>query len=362
MCDRRLPLLWFLLLPLLPACSLLPPQQQALEDFPPAALQEARQQSAELGRLQQLATATPAQQREIKQLERSLQQFERKAIQTASRLEKQDEWHGAERTLEAAADILPDSQALGSAREELAERRQLHEERVRMELAIHRGEQLLKDAEAYQRLRQLKGPDALTWLELKNFHLKCRRSAEALHEHAQQALQRQDYTQAQRGLKVARRLYGEDLLQDGDQREQIDRDLARVNRELRPARPKAKPARVAEKKDTRLDVTPLQQALDAGDLLSARQHLDRLRQQSPQDPQLPPLQSQFRTQLSARVEAAIKQGNDLYSEGKIERAVEIWRQAKALDPDNVELLTNIARAEKVLENLKALSAPPRIRP
>lgn len=356
MCNRRLVLLWFLLLPLLPACSLIPTQQQALEGFPSDARQQVRQQSAELGRLQKLDTPTPVQQQQIKQLHGSLRRFERTVIRTASHLEKQDDWRGAERVLQGATDVLPDSQVLNSARQQLSERRQLREDQVRMELAIQRGEHLLKEAEAYQRLRQLKGSDVLTWLELKNFHRKCRGTAQALQDHAQQALQWEEYTLAQRGLKVARRLYGNDLLQDMDQREKIDQDLALARRQLRQT--KHQPARGSLKKDSEIPVTELQQALDAGDLLGARHHLNRLRQQSPQDPRLLPLQSRFQTQLNTRVEAAIKRGNDLYSEGEIERAVETWREAEALDPGNVELLTNIARAEKVLENLKALSASP----
>lgn len=355
MCNHRLALLWFLLLPLLPACSLMPTQQQTLEGFPPDTLQQVRRQSAELARLQKLDPATPAQQQQIGQLHSSLRQFERNVIRTANRLEQQDDWHGAEQLLQGATAILPNNQSLNSARQQFSERRQLHEERIRMELAIHRGEQLLKDAEAYQRLRQLKGSDVLTWLELKNYYRKCSESAQALQHHAQQALQRQDYALAQRGLKVARRLYGEDLLQSSQQRENIDRDLALANRHLRRTKPK--PAKDPVATEVKLPVTELQQALDAGDLLSAQQHLNQLRQQSPQDPQLPPLQSQFQAQLNTRVEAAIKRGNDLYSTGDIEQALKVWREARTLDPDNVELLANITRAEKVQENLKALSAP-----
>ncbi|WP_193161092.1 hypothetical protein [Microbulbifer hainanensis] len=358
--DRPLALLWFLLLPLLPACSLIPTQQQALEGFPPDTLQQVRQQSAELVQLQQLNAVTPAQQQQIRQLHSRLRQFERNVIRTASRLEKQDDWHGAEQILQGATDVLPNSQVLNSARAQFSERRQAREERVRMELEIHRGEQLLEDAEAYQRLQQLKGPDVLTWLELKNFHRKCRDSAQALQDHAQQAMQRDDYALAQRGLKVAQRLYRDDPQQDKDQLEKIERDLAVTDRQLRQT--KRQPARGSLNRDHKIAVTELQQALDAGDLLGARQHLNQLRQQSPQDPLLPPLQSQFRAQLNTRVEAAIKRGNELYSKAEIERALQVWREAKDLDPDNVELLTNIARAEKVLENLKALSTPPGAEP
>ncbi|WP_237065422.1 tetratricopeptide repeat protein [Microbulbifer guangxiensis] len=354
--NRKLALVWFLLLPLLPACSLIPAPQQSLEGLPSSTLQEVRQQSAELERLQKLDASTPARQRQIDQLRSSLRQFERDAIRTAKRLENQGEWHDAGQILQAATDALPNSQALGAARQQFSERRQSREERVRMELAIQRGEQLLQEADAYQRLRQLKGPDVLTWLELKNFHRKCRGSAQELQVQAQQAVQRQDYSAAQRALKIARRLYGNDLLQDRGQREAVDQALAQFNHKLRQTQQQT--AKVDLKKDDKAPVTELQQALETGDLLSARQHLNQLEQHSPKNPQLQPLQSQFRIQLNARVEAAIKLGNDLYSEGKIERAVEVWREAKALDPDNVELLTNIARAEKVLENLKVLSGQP----
>ncbi|WP_346836719.1 hypothetical protein [Microbulbifer sp. SAOS-129_SWC] len=356
MCNRRLALLWFLLLPLLPACSLMPIQEQAPQGLPADTLQQARQQSAELHRLQELDAATPDQQRQIRQLHSRLQQFEHSAIRSASRLERQGDWHGAERVLQVAAEVLPDSQTLNSAQQQFSERRELREERVRMDMAIHRGERLLQDAEAYQRLRQLKGPGILTWLELQNFHRKCRSSAEELQDHAQQALQRGDYTLAQRGLKVARRLYGNDLLQDKEQRERIDQDLAQANRHLR--RPPRHVSQTSPKADNKRGIEELQQALDAGDLQSARQQLSQLQQQAPQNPLLPPLQARFQSQLHTRVETAIRHGNELYSNGEIEQAVAVWRDAKALAPDNVELTTNITRAEKVLENLKALSTSP----
>ncbi|SDJ58831.1 hypothetical protein [Microbulbifer yueqingensis] len=340
-------LLWLLLLPLLPACSLMPAQQQALEGLPPAALEEARRQSAELDQLQQLDIATPAQQKQIKQLHSSLEQFERDVIRAASRLEQQDDWHGAEQILHRATSALPDSRVLDSAREQLDERRQLREELVRMELSIHRGEQLLKDAKAYERLRQLKGPGLVTSLELKLYQRKRHKAAEELQYYAQRALERQDYSLARRGLQIAQRLYGDDYQSDN-----IERDLAEANRQLRKA--KRPPARSSVDNKA---VVEVQQALDTGDLLGARQQLNRLLQRWPRNPQLLDLQEQFRTRLSARVETAIKRGNELYSRGDISGALDVWREAKSLDPDNVELQASIARAEKLLQNLRALSTP-----
>ncbi len=367
MYDSRRSLIWllpFLLLLLLPACSVMP-VQPALEGFSSGALQQVRQQSAELERLQKLDAATPPQQQHIKQLRSNLQQFERAVIRRANRLEQQNDWHGAAQTLTGATRVLPDSTALSAAQRQLAERRHASEERVRMELAIHRGEQLLNDVEAYQRLQQLQGPGLMSWLELKNFHRKRRASADVLQEHAQRAMEREDYPLAQRALEVAQGLYGDDLQQNNELREALDRDLALISRQLRKTavQPKKKAqtesAKAIRARKDKADITALHKALANGDLINARPYLDRLRQRSPQHPQLPSLQARFQTQLNTHIKSALKRGNDLYSQGEIERALGVWREAKTLAPSNVELLANIARAEKVLENLKALSMPAR---
>lgn len=353
--------LWFLLLPLLPACSLLPAQHQTLEGFSPESVQQVRLQSAELDQLQSQGALTPAQRKIAETLQGNLRQFEQDVIRRANALKKNDDWYGAEQLLANAAGILPASQPLTTALRQLSQQSQLREARVRMELEIHRGEQLLKDTEAYRQLRQLKGPGVLTWLELKNFQRKRRASAQALQEHAQQALARQDYSLAKRALTIAQGLYGDDLPQDSGQRAQLERNLALATRQLRPVRskPQMRPVKRSEESEDKVPVADLQHALDNDDLLSARQHLEQLQHQSPQHPQLPPLQIQFETQLHARIQSAIQQGNNLYSQGNIEQALAVWRKASILAPDNVQLLANIARAEKVLQNLRALSPPTR---
>ncbi|WOX06246.1 tetratricopeptide repeat protein [Microbulbifer pacificus] len=357
--DLRLPFLWFLLLLLLPACSVMPTPQPALEGFPTETLHQVRQQSTELERLQSLNAVTPAQQQQIQQLRSDLQQFARNVISSASSMAQKDDWHGAAQLLQGALRWLPDSQLLTNAQQQLEAQRQLREERVRMELAIHRGEQLLKDAEGYRKLQQLQGPGLMNWVEVKNYYRKRSESAQALQQHSQRALARGDYALAQRALKITLELYGDELQHDTERREKIQRDLAIASRRLSQSKTQSANtiSEASADKVAEAPYTVVQQALDAGDLTSARQHLDQLRQQSPQEPQLPHLEAQFQAQLNSRIETALKRGNDLYSQGKIERALAVWREASTLAPENVELLANIARAEKVLENLRALSVP-----
>lgn len=357
--DRRLPLLWFLLLPLLPACSLMPTPEPVLEGFPTETPQQVSAQATELEWLRSLNTVTPAQQQRIQQLQSNLLRFERDVISSASSMAQQDNWHGAAQVLHNALRLLPDSQLLVNAQQQLAAQRQSREERVRMELEINRGEQLLKDAEGYRKLQQLQGPGLINWVEVKNYHRKRRESAQALQQYSRRALEREDYALAQRGLKIAFDLYGDELQYDTERREKIERDLATANRRLSQSKTQSTTANAQTSPDKVADapVTEVQRALDAGDLSSARQFLDLLRQQSPQEPQLPELEAQFQTQLNSRIVTAIRHGNDLYSQGKIEQALAVWREANSLAPENVELQANIARAEKVLENLRALSVP-----
>ena len=313
--------------------------------------------------MQKLNAATPSQQQRILQLRSALHTFEQDVIRTASIQEKQNDWQSAAQTLQGGKKLRPDSHSLDIAQQQFTERRQRHEERVRMELAIHQGEQLLKDAEAYQRLQQLQGPGVLNWLELKNFDRKRRASAQSLLEYAQQAMQQQqpeDYTLAQRALTVAKGLYGDDLqqAQNVTLREVIEKNLAQANRKVRQAKPPARAYRPTPKKaDKSISVADLQQALDTGDLLTAQQELKALQLAAPQHPGLAPLQVEYQQQLNARVETAIQRGNALYAQGEIERALDIWHEAKALAPENLDLAASISRAEKVLENLRALSSP-----
>ena len=351
---------WLFLLPLLPACSLVPSATPVLQGFPPETPSKVRQQSADLEQLESLESRTPAQQQQILNLRGELHRFEQDIIRAASRQEKMNDWLGAAQTLSAAVKIRPESHALKSAQRQFTARRQLHEQQLRMELAIHQGEQLLKDAEAYRRLQQLQGPGVMNWLEMKNFERKRRASAQSLLEYAQEAVQRaqsKDYKLAQRALIIAQGLFGNDLEQaeNRDVKVGLEQNLAEANRQLRPA--KAKPTKAPPPKQKVAPIAELKRALETGDLVTARQLLDQVQQQAPRHPELQSLQSRFQSALDTRIEFAIEHGNQLYSRGSIEQALIVWRKAEALAPGHIELRANIARAEKVRENLRALSAP-----
>jgi tetratricopeptide (TPR) repeat protein len=60
------------------------------------------------------------------------------------------------------------------------------------------------------------------------------------------------------------------------------------------------------------------------------------------------------------VEALIQAGRDYYQQEDLEAALEQWRSALLIEPDNSQALEYVARAESLLENLERLRGQPAV--
>ena len=333
------------------ACGTMNSRQVISHDLQATTLKIVQQQSRRLYKLNKIEPTQRLQseQQEIKQLSSRLAKFEQYIIAASSKLEQQQEWYAAERVYLQALQCMPQSDLLRTVVQQFSERRAFNEMIVRTELAMHQGEQLLKDADAYQRLQQVKGRSLLTWLELNRYQGLRIKSAKALQGYMQDAMQRQDYYLAHRGLTIAQHLYGD------EKNSVIEQNLIIANRHLQKTnRQLAK--RTGKKYQHARLVSHFQNALQAGNLMSAQRNFQQLQRQYPHYEKLLLFQVQLQAKLNVQVSIAIEQGKDLYSEGKVDQALDVWRQAKKLDPRNVELLASIARGERVLANLHNLSA------
>ncbi len=67
--------------------------------------------------------------------------------------------------------------------------------------------------------------------------------------------------------------------------------------------------------------------------------------------------SELRSRLPS-VTALIESGRDHYQQEDLEAALEQWRNALLIDPDNAQALEYVARAERLLENLERLRDAP----
>jgi tetratricopeptide (TPR) repeat protein len=117
-----------------------------------------------------------------------------------------------------------------------------------------------------------------------------------------------------------------------------------------------------------------ERVLAEGDLDAARQALERLRALDPFDPEFETEERQllaalntewlrkralYRQRLAGEVETLVEDGRAAFREERLEEALDLWRRALLIDPENERIQAYIARAERQLEHLERLrSAAP----
>ena len=69
---------------------------------------------------------------------------------------------------------------------------------------------------------------------------------------------------------------------------------------------------------------------------------------------LPRLQKSLNKSVNRKVDTLLEKGSELYSNGQIEKAKNLWESALALDPKNKKAKARIKRAEQVLSKLREL--------
>lgn len=89
--------------------------------------------------------------------------------------------------------------------------------------------------------------------------------------------------------------------------------------------------------------------------LEARKHLDRLLVLRPREAELLGQDTHLKEIFAAEVEQARTQGEQLYSAGDIEAALETWRAAQPLAGDDPQLQSNIERAQRILDKVRELT-------
>jgi tetratricopeptide (TPR) repeat protein len=86
----------------------------------------------------------------------------------------------------------------------------------------------------------------------------------------------------------------------------------------------------------------------------AKDNLTKLNKLMPGHEKLKPLNKEFEEKLPAHVDALLNRGRQLYINGKIANAKNIWVKALTLDPENEQVKKNIERADRVLDRLNEL--------
>ena len=98
------------------------------------------------------------------------------------------------------------------------------------------------------------------------------------------------------------------------------------------------------------------QRLSKAHWLEAQKALAVLNREYPKDSQVQTWNQELNDIIGAQVQEAIKEGRRLYSQGSLEGALQVWRTAAQLAPDNGDLHADIKRAERFWSKLQKLDS------
>ena len=103
-------------------------------------------------------------------------------------------------------------------------------------------------------------------------------------------------------------------------------------------------------------LTATQTALDADDLVLARETFEKIPASTRKNDNVLEMEQQLDSAISARVSELLLRGDRQYRADKVTAAIDTWRKAQAIDPDNSEVRERLERAGKVLARLEELKS------
>ncbi len=183
------------------------------------------------------------------------------------------------------------------------------------------------------------GVDALSALRLDTAE-KCLTKADELHPIAENIL----------ALERLDRLRHDQIQEQRNARIREEQERSHAETEKRKQQRRAEDERV--QLEARKLVEEIRVATARTDLVRAVELMQRLRELDRANPNIPALDQALEVAVTARVGELLERGNDLYGNGNIKDAREVWEEARRLSPENARIRDRIRRADQVLSNLQ----------
>jgi tetratricopeptide (TPR) repeat protein len=327
---------------LLSGCSLLLPYSAPVDIN---ALRAQHHYVSALHALDKQRATTPAYLDQHQALLDEATQYQSQLLQSLRKLMEQQDFAEAQKQLREAIGELPPNAELTAFTTELMQARNFYVKDKLDELYQLRGEHLLKEQPIYQSLQGITGDNELQ-VAVERYQADADYFAKLLGAAGAEAMQREDYSAAQKYLATANQLRPSvELMAAIDAAKRAisarrERDLQNRNNER-------------EQHYRKLETT-LQQLMAKNDFQNARTQLNNLRDIGLHVGDVEQYKRRLNDALATYVAEQTDAGNKLYAESHIEVALEHWRDAYALLP-TPELKERIEKAEKFMrryENLK----------
>jgi len=329
--------------------------------------------------------AIPNLQETQEKINAHIASYEQQVIAKAEKAAATNDWGTAFDVYRDALSRVPDSTPLQQGERQLIQRHAEHLQSLELERLIAKGEWTFKDLET-SKVAEANKPNS--WL---GRYLLNRKIANAhdlgleLAEYGKSALERKDLPLAKRILPLALNLSNTTEIRALNT--QLQEALKPEARKEEEARTPNEPPRIAEKplpapraraevqtkeqtkeqareerpathgqeqKDTKRLMDEFRKACQEKNFVEAQQLMLQLKKQGVDTQEFQQLRKQLASDVATHVKHLIKIGVVHYRQQQYDEALNVWKQAQALDPTNEQLTARIKRVTRVTEKLQNL--------
>lgn len=290
-----------------------------------------------------------AEQRQqyTRQLDVASELYLQDLISEAKTQEQQQQWYRAGQLYTQGLDALPQNTALKQAYADYSSQQAAYVGDIKKNLKLHRAQLLPREIELTASLSEVEPRDQRLQNKLHDMQQEAASLVVFLTPMAQQAYDQGQYKQA--------KVFDQQILQLGDSEQSRER-IATVDAKLsQDARRRAQGRQKANKKKRDVLWQDYDSALKQGDYLAAQAALNKLDALGFKGPVAKEEYGRLNALIGEQSASLIAEGKKFYTRGKLDAAIDSWRQALVLIPDNQDLVGRIKRAETFQANYQRLS-------
>ena len=281
------------------------------------------------------------------QVDMAAQLYIQDLVSSAQAEQEQGQWYEAGRLYREGIDALPGNTDLNQAYDEFMLQRQAYVDQLQQQLKLHRAQLLPQEIFLTHKLGELDPRDQRLQNRLFDMQQEAAQLVIFLTPLAQQAYDDGDY-------KLARQYDGQ-ILRLGESQQSRER-LAFMDAKLSQDAQRAAQGRQKAKRKMRERIwRDYEEAMANEDYLQARIALDQLTSSGTRQPEAQKELDRLETLINKKSIVLIAEGKKYYTRGKLDLAIDAWRQALVFNPDNPDLAARIKRAETFQANYQRLA-------
>lgn len=269
--------------------------------------------------------------------------FEEKSLAQAEIQAKRKHWAKAMKTYDLALDNLPKSKKLLKARKKFIAKRDKYLNQLKNKLLVSNAKTLSKKTATTKEIAQVNPDDNKAKKLLRSHIREIELTGEKLITCAEDGIKNKDIQLAEECLSLARNLSTTKI---------TSKKIASLHKKLNKARKK----RIkSNKKSIQTLRKQLAHVKTNAQLIRYRKEILALYHQDKFNKKIIRLKKELDMHIYKALKTGIKQGQELYSQGRIQPALNLWNELRQLAPSNQKLNNYIHRAERVLKKLQSLS-------